>query len=549
MATPDPDEIWQLLHEARFGEDGEAKVAAMERAVEAADATGDPELVNYALKELIEAYEMSQDDTRVLVPFARLLRNFDTAPEHFDGHLTHSLFWTFKWVVNDMIDQPNVPLAAIEHWLEEMRRRYAEAGHSMHAVRSREMDLAFHVGDYDRLASAIEALGEAPEDDMSDCTACQYTSMGAVVYNSEEDSAEAVLQLIQPVLDDEHSCAHEPHFALALSLLPLVELGDVDQARANHLRGYAMVRGKEDMLRMVSVHIEFCALTGNEARAVEVLAEHARFFDAELNMRDRQRLLEVAVLTTRRLRELGYGDTLVRGPEGREWTADALHDRLDAERREIIARFDARNGNTHHSKRSQATVSRAAFSEPVPLGLKQGAPPRRVVALTPATADRGDLDTAIDAAYESFDTCAEHAARAWLSVDGLARVLGVELIPEHRAEIAYAEAAEAAETGDDTAAHAALARRRLPPHQPRRHLGQQPILRALRRLHLRQPGRQQPVLLALQRPSPDRALRRQLGAGDGLRRPPGTGHRSLDVAPHHPVTVSAASGKSGGLCR
>ncbi|WP_335985935.1 tetratricopeptide repeat protein [Glycomyces sp. MUSA5-2] len=444
MATPDPDAIWRLLNEARFEEPGEAKVAALERAVEAADAVGDPELVNYALNGLVDAYEFSRDSTRLLVPFARLLRAFDTRPEHFDAYLTRSLYWTFKWIVDSMIEQPDVPLESIEHWLQEMRRRYAEAGYSMHAPAAYEMQLAFHTGDYDRVARAIEALGEAEEDDMSDCTACQYTTLATIVFYAEEDSADAAMEMLEPVLAGEHSCAHEPHYGLALSLLPLVELGRPAEARANHLRGYQMCRGKEDMVPMIALHIEFCALTGNEHRAVEILADHARFFDLDLGVRERQRLLEVAVLTCRRLAALGYADAAVPGPGGREWTAAELHDWAEAERTAICARFDARNGNDHHSRMSGCVVESTPYDEPVHLGLKEPRAVEPPVALAADEPVEGPaLDAAIDAAYAAYDACSPDTWKAWLKVGAIADALGIELIAEHRAEIAHAESARA----------------------------------------------------------------------------------------------------------
>ena len=449
MATPDPDEIWRLLNEARFEEASEAKVAALERAVEAADAVGDPELINYALNGLVDAYEFSRDSTRLLVPFARLLRNFDSKPEHFDAYLTRSLYWTFKWIVDKMIEQPDVPLESIEHWLQEMRRRYAEAGYSMHAPAAYEMQLAYHVGDYDRVAAAIEALGEAEEDDMSDCTACQYTSLATIVFYAEEDSADAAMEMLEPVLSGEHTCAHEPHYGLALSLLPLVELGRGDEARANHLRGYQMCKGKEDMVHMWTLHVEFCALTGNEHRAVEILADHARFYDLDLGVRDRQRLMEVTVLTCRRLKALGFADNAMPGPTGTpppgggQWTAATLHDWAEAERRAICARFDARNGNAHHSTMSDCVVDSTPYDKPVHLGLKELKPKQPDGPPVAGPVEGPDLDAAIDAAYAAYDDCSPDTWKAWLKVGALADALGIELIAEHRAEIAHAESAQA----------------------------------------------------------------------------------------------------------
>ncbi|THV43605.1 hypothetical protein [Glycomyces buryatensis] len=445
MSTPDPGEIWRLLNEARFEDASEAKVAALERAVEAADAVGDPALINYALNGLVDAYEFSRDSTRILVPFARMLRNFDSQPEHFDAYLTRSLYWTFKWIVDKMIEQPDVPLESIEHWLSEMRRRYAEAGYSEHAPCTYEMQLAFHIGDYDRVAAAIEALGEAEEDEMSDCAACQYSTLATIVFYAEDDSADAAMEMLEPVLAGDYSCAHEPHYALALSLLPLVELGRADEARGNHLRGYTMVKGKEDMVTMVTLHVEFCALTGNEARAVEILADHARFYDLDLGVRDRQRLMEVTVLTCRRLAALGHGDAVLRGPGGRDWTAAELLDWAENERKLIVARFDARNGNDHHSTLSTCVIDSTPYEKLVHLGLKEI--PRREPAAPPVQAPVAgpDLDQAIDAAYSAYDDCSFDTWKAWLRVGSIADSLGIELIAEHRAEIAHAEAAEATE--------------------------------------------------------------------------------------------------------
>ena len=456
MPTPDPDELWRLLNEIRFEEPGEKKVKALEQAVATADEIGDQDLINYALSGLVEAHESTRDSTRLLVPFSRLLRNFDSRPEHFDGHLTKSLHWTFKWIVAKMLEQPEAPLESIEHWLSEMRRRYAEAGYTAHAPASCEMRLAHRIGDRERVLRAVEELTASEEDDMSDCAACLHSSLAEVLLDSEEEGrAAAAMKLLEPSLDGEHSCAREPHFALALSLMPLVELGSDDRARANHLRGYTMCRGKEDMVHMIALHAEFCALTGNEARAVEILADHARLFELDLGVGDRQRLLEVAVLTCRRLGALGLSGASVPGPPGRDWTAAELHDWADAERRSITARFDRRNGGDCHSRRSDAFVSATPFDRRVHLGLKELARPARAVPSVPATVSGPDLDRAIDAAYAAFDACAADTWKHWLRVGAIAERLGIELIAEHRAEIAHSEASL---TRDRDRARAHLAR-------------------------------------------------------------------------------------------
>ena len=109
---------------------------------------------------------------------------------------------------------------------------------------------------------------------MSDCHACELGGQGDW-HEPIGDDAEA-LRAWAPVLRGERDVHRGAAPVLAKSLLPLLRLGRVDEARANHLRGYRMVRGNPNLLRAIGQHIEFAALTGNEARGLEMLAEHAQ---------------------------------------------------------------------------------------------------------------------------------------------------------------------------------------------------------------------------------------------------------------------------------
>ena len=61
---------------------------------------------------------------------------------------------------------------------------------------------------------------------------------------------------------------------LSRATLPLLRTGAPTRRGGAFLRGYSLARQKISLLRAVGRHIEFCALTGNEARGLEILAEH-----------------------------------------------------------------------------------------------------------------------------------------------------------------------------------------------------------------------------------------------------------------------------------
>nr|BFF17811.1 hypothetical protein GCM10025730_13320 [Promicromonospora thailandica] len=355
--------IWENDQRPR----GTAQAVAAESILDEARALG-PEAEVKALLHLVHAYEFSADRHKMLVPFARALRLWDQDPSVFDSYGTHSLFWMFKWMTSGLVDLPQVPLAAIEDTLADMEKRYRVAGHTERAVRMSEFVVADHVGDHARARKAFDGWLTAARGDMADCHACEIAAQGGY-YSRTGDDARA-MEHWAPVLGGELTCAEEPHRTLARSLLPLVRLGRIDEARTNHLRGYPMVKGSESMQPSVARHIEFCALTGNEARGLELLADTPAYFEATGDPDSRLSFFTVTGLLMDRLVALGHGDLPVPGPADRSWTAAELAGRARSEALALAGRFDARNGTTAVSEEVQARLDARPLVDRLPLGLR-----------------------------------------------------------------------------------------------------------------------------------------------------------------------------------
>jgi hypothetical protein len=169
-----------------------------------------------------------------------------------------------------------------------------------------------------------------------------------------------------PVLDGRRRCAHEPHRVRAHALLPLVRTGRHDAARGAHLTGYPLVRGVLGLRHAVAEHIEFCAMTGNEARGLDILLEHADWLrddGADANLR-LEFLTGVCVLL-RRLAGLGRGDVRVG-----ESTAALLLESLTAEIEGLCDRYDARNGTDSISATVRVRLTREPLVDHLPLGIR-----------------------------------------------------------------------------------------------------------------------------------------------------------------------------------
>ncbi|MFF7052447.1 tetratricopeptide repeat protein [Streptomyces griseorubiginosus] len=432
------DALRRAMAENSEEPEGPARNARAEQLLAEAEKLNIPLAVIEALGHQLKVYNYSSEKAKMFVPFARLLRMWDERPEDFDEYETHSLHWVFKWMTAGMLDQPHIPLAAMEKWLGEMEHRYRLAGHSERAVRSAEYSVAAHIGDRARAERAYAAWLAADRDAMADCHACELHEQGWWQVRQGRD-AEA-LDLWAPVLEGEFTCAHEPHAALASSLAPLLRLGRLEEARANHLRGFRLVRSMESMRGAYADHVEFCALSGNEARGLELLAERPAYFTDDGHPRSRLDFMAVVALLMDRLVELGPADRPVPGPSGRSWTAAELAAHAREEALALAARFDERNGTAHVSERARARMAQRPLVDRLPLGVRAArtvaAPPPAPA--VPVLAQEPDLPALIAEARRLSDTLQPNAVEAWAAVARAAQ--DVELDPRDRAEIADHEA-------------------------------------------------------------------------------------------------------------
>ncbi|GAA2558004.1 MULTISPECIES: tetratricopeptide repeat protein [Streptomyces] len=458
----DVDSLRRAMAENSGQPEGPARNARAEHLLLEAEKLNIPLAVIEALGHQLTVYNYSSEKAKMFVPFARLLRMWDERPEDFDAYEAHSLHWAFKWMSAGMLHQPHVPLASIEKWLGEMEHRYRLAGHSERAVRSAEFHVAEHIGDVERAERAYAAWLAADRDSMADCHACELHGQGW--WQAERGRDAEALELWRPVLEGEFTCAHEPHAVLAASLLPLLRLGRVDEARAHHLRGFRLVRPMESMRGAYADHVEFCALTGNEARGLELLAERPAYFTDEGHPRSKLDFLSVVTLLMDRLTGLGLGGRPVPGPAGRTWTAAELGAHARAEALALAARFDERNGTRRIGERTRARMTQRPLVERLPLGVRSsGAVPVRPAAPVGGpsqTADAtGRADTAggepdpsalLARARHLSDTLQPHAVEAWAAVARAAGATdGFELTARDRAEIADHEAMGLGPEGTD----------------------------------------------------------------------------------------------------
>ncbi|MFC0598350.1 hypothetical protein [Streptomyces palmae] len=365
-APQNTDELYQALQENDRLPYGRTRTVTAEELVDAAEQFADPVPLIDALLELQEAYTYGSEPRKSPVVFARLLTLFDERPEVFDERLRHTLFWRFKWVANALRSLPEIPLASLRQWLTEMRDRYEKAGVGLQPYYGQAYQLAAHVGEDTALAYELWA-GRA-RTRLSDCEACETCERA--LYHLAAGDDERALRAWEPVLAGKESCQEEPARSVSYALLPLLRTGRADQARELHLAGYRGCRRNPSMSGEVGRHLEFCALTGNEARGLELLAENRSLFDEVDSPLDLLSFLTGVEVLLQRVEFVGHGELPAAGYAGRSWTVAELRAELGARADHLAARFDARNGTTAHTDRRGARLERAPLLDGLELTLR-----------------------------------------------------------------------------------------------------------------------------------------------------------------------------------
>ncbi|GAD83074.1 hypothetical protein [Nocardia asteroides] len=364
------DDLWRLLAQAGQMPYGDAKDALLEQVLRHAEAGGHTDIAFGTRMRLIAAYAQGMSPAKLFVPFARCLADYDRDPGAYEEWVPSSLRWDFKFAVRAMTTFPEVPKDRALAALDQMERRYRVEGQSLQAVYAYRHYVAEHLGDRAAAEHWYERWCTTPRDENSDCAGCDPTGQVAWLARRGRD-AEAV-ELAEPVLRGELHCAEQPQMILTGLLLPYLRTGQLDAARDAHRRSYRVLRGKPQDLSAIATHLEFCALSGNQARGLELLDRHLGWLDRAPHPAAAQDFAAAAALLLRTVVDAGHGDTVVRRPAhldrpAAESTARALGQELAAEALAIAARFDQRNGTAHQTELVDTLLASTPIVDRLPL--------------------------------------------------------------------------------------------------------------------------------------------------------------------------------------
>lgn len=396
--TDDRARAEDLFNEAVVMPTGMARHEALERAARAADSCGHDKLAATCRIALIDScYWLNRYDL-ILAPIAWCRAAEQRDASLFSDSETHSLNWAHKWVPVGLRRDPRFSLTQIASVLDDLEARYLRLGFSLQPVHGQRVLTATHIGDF---ASADEYFARflaTERDDMSDCAGCVVEEQ--VDHLVARGRYEEALRHAEPALAGTYTCSMQPQGVLTALLPALTALGEIERARDAHLSAYRRSREQAGH-GYVGPHLEFCALTGNVSRGVELLRQHLDQVHHATSPIGTMNFAASAALLLSRLDAPHKVDLPVPKPGGgtSNVSAEQLGVLLRTSALTLAADFDRRNGTTRQSERIESILD-AEDTVHVPLAVPNAVPSREP---QPVTADPVELAYQAHQAYENND--------------------------------------------------------------------------------------------------------------------------------------------------
>ncbi|WP_405373652.1 MULTISPECIES: hypothetical protein [unclassified Microbacterium] len=388
------DALFDQISTTPWGPEESALVA---QAVALAQESGDERREYEARLRQTSSANMNGDTDLMLTSFAWCLAHHDSDPERFPAEIDAAgdVLWQFKWMAGALGGSPEFSAEQIAAVLDDMADHYRRAGVGESGVLMARFDAAWGAGRLDEATELQRQLESAPRDDYSHCDACTRSQFAGFFVETGRD-AEAI-ELVDELIDGGFACGEEPEHALARVLLPSLRAGKLDEARSAHLRSYRLSKDSPDKLAIVAHHIVFCAVTGNEARALALVERHLPWLAHDgLNAHAHQSALASIGIALDAVAAAGHPDLTVRGsdadtlipffgPHDGPWAVGDLAGAAHGAADRIAAAFDARDANTAHSERLRRLRETGRERYDVPLGSHDFA--ATVTAAAPQTQD------------------------------------------------------------------------------------------------------------------------------------------------------------------
>ncbi len=347
-------------------EHGTVRFEAVKKALDSAMDNQDAEAALYLYYELMYEDVFHGNCYNSTILFPEYLAYFEKHPELEQEH-SHNVMWAYKWVIHNLKNFHQIPLAQIEKIYDQYAVFCKKFGYSM---RSYYEFLACFIMDqmekeqkFCDLTSieALQKMLKCKRDDLSDCRACELDKQAELSLKIEDDPDKA-LKIIKPVFDGMVKCAEVPDATYANFGQYYFEKGDLQTAVQYAEKSYRMIDRKYGNDNGLLDYKAICAniiAYANPQKALKMIKKIIPFIENSSNGWDCFEFFLAAYHTMLCLESIGRTKVKINLPFKNDaiyqdsgiYNIEDIKNYMYEKAKYHADRFDARNRNKKYNQR------------------------------------------------------------------------------------------------------------------------------------------------------------------------------------------------------
>lgn len=194
-------------------------------AIQIADSNEDVELGYELREELLDKEWGLAERTDFVSAFSWMLNAYDADPENYSAE---DLLWKYKWIIDELFSNPDVPLEQIRQVMEDFKRRAEEQGFGLRSYYTKHLHEALDQKDQQASKKYLDLMNALPIDGISDCRACEMDN--EVLFLINEGDFKEAYNRAQPLIQKQYSCAHVPVITLCQLCYTAIKNNELEKA-------------------------------------------------------------------------------------------------------------------------------------------------------------------------------------------------------------------------------------------------------------------------------------------------------------------------------
>ena len=327
-----------------LGKASRESVRLIEEAIKSADAANDVDAGYDARKMLMEAaYEIGLPKKQLLA-FAWMIKQYEAEAIRIDEF---DLMWKYKWVVNNVVDFPEISRQQIERLLDDMKQKYLNLGYSLKPYLKLRAMIAMSMGQVEEVPHLVKEWKAAKKDYMNDCPACETNDEVCLQFFHHE--YQHTVDKARALISGRQKCGEVPHLTNGMLALAFWQLGNQEAAEERFKKGYKLTKGNADFLNVNADFVQYLVASEQWQLAQDVLNNELKVLPDSENKFRQYRLYAAAAVFLQAAHKQGLNVDLA---------LDAATIKTQAE--QGAKAFDARNGNDYYTQ--QLTTQLAVYA-------------------------------------------------------------------------------------------------------------------------------------------------------------------------------------------